>query len=171
MFQNVFIIGATGNIGRELISQIYNRRDTDGTIHENPTRIVGLACSSSMLYMPQGVPEAQASAFRSDGRKYDCLRHLIDFVSKSQGEDRIIFVDATAEKDPMTQFHLQVIRNSHHGIVTANKNPLTLPNYETFQELTSQVNRYGYRCSVMAGAEAVAVMRDLKDLGDLPVKN
>ena len=66
----------------------------------------------------------------------------------------------------MIQFHLRVIEETPHGIVTANKNPVALSDYDTFQRLTQDSRRYGYRCSVMAGAEAVTFVRDGRDLND-----
>ena len=78
----------------------------------------------------------------------------------------LVFVDVTALNEPMTEFHLKVIRDTPYGIVTANKNPVALSDYAVFQELTRHPRRYGYRCSVMAGAESVTFLQDLRDLND-----
>ena len=50
MIQDVFIIGATGNVGTELVKQIFEDDDTSTVRHPNPTRIVGVASSESFLY-------------------------------------------------------------------------------------------------------------------------
>src|SRR3989338_1899436 len=53
-----------------------------------------------------------------------------------------------------------------YGIVTANKIPLANADFHTFQRLTSNVHCYGFRCSVMAGADAISILQDFRDVGD-----
>jgi homoserine dehydrogenase len=59
-FQNVFVLGATGNVGVSLIEQI-SQYDMSDHGHRNPTRIVGIAnskkyiLSSSGLVIPQNI--------------------------------------------------------------------------------------------------------------------
>lgn len=172
MIQDLYIIGATGKVGQELVKQIFKKGDTDPTRHLNPTRIVGLASSTHTLYLPQGISQEQAYAFSS--RSYtnaDRYNHLGEFLERARyglrgEENSLVFVDTTALSEPMTQFHLKVIEETPYGIVTANKNPIALSDYNTFRRLTRDTRRYGYRCSVMAGAGAVPFARDAKDLGD-----
>ena len=172
MIQDLYIIGATGKVGKELVKQIFEKGDTDTSHHLNPTRVVGLASSTHTLYLPQGISKEQASAFAkkdyTHAQAYGRLEELLERARYGlRGEEStLVFVDATALNEPMTQFHLQVIEQTPYGIVTANKNPIALSNYKTFQILTSDVRRYGYRCSVMAGADAVPFVRDAKDLDD-----
>lgn len=172
MIQDVYILGATGNVGQELVKQIFGKGDTDSTGRVSTTRVVGLASSTHTLYLPQGISHEQASAFAkkdySGAQTYGCLGELLETARYGlRGEEStLVFVDATALNEPMTRFHLQVIEQTPYGIVTANKNPITLSDYRTFQILTSDVRRYGYRCSVMAGADAVPFVRDAKDLND-----
>mgnify|MGYP001574927211 CR=1 FL=1 len=172
MIQDVYIIGATGKVGRELVKQIFEKGDTDPARHLNPTRVVGLASSTHTLYLPQGISQEQASAFAKKDyagtQKYGRLEELLERARYGlRGEEStLVFVDATALNEPMTQFHLKVIEQTPYGIVTANKNPIALSDYKTFLILTSDVRRYGYRCSVMAGADAVPFVRDAKDLDD-----
>lgn len=168
-YQNIFIMGATGNIGKSLISQIYDCKDHKKILHSNPTRIVGLACRSRIEYNAEGFSEKYAKSFRGTGKGRDTLDVIRSFVSRSELEEKIIFVDVTAVGDEMTGLHRQIMQETQHGIVTANKNPL-VADMETFNVLTSEPNRYGYRCSIMAGAEAVNKVRDLRDLGDMAVR-
>src|SRR3989338_11421932 len=80
MRQNVFIIGATGKVGAALVRQIYERGDTDTSLHANPTRVVGLASSSSYIYSDRGIRQTDAANFVKPkrGRLYDSLG---DFVA------------------------------------------------------------------------------------------
>lgn len=174
MIQNLFILGATGKVGSTLVRQIFERDDTDSSIHANPTRIVGLASSKEYVFMPDGISREQAYDFieRRSGLtlKYENLNQIFNIVNNGNGYDHkmLAFVDVTAVNEPMAKFHLDVIRKTPYSIVTANKNPIALSDYGTFIELTKKLDRYGYRCSVMAGAEAVAFLRDLKDVNDHP---
>ncbi len=166
MFQDIFIIGATGKVGRTLIKQIFEKGDTDANLHKNPTRIVGLASSNRVYYNRNGVNKNEVNRF-CDGEIGDTLvsiDKIFDLVDKNRN---IIFVDVTALNKEMINFQLKVIEETGHGIVTANKNPLAFCDFRTFEKLIKETNRYGYRCSVMAGAEAVDKIRDLRDLGDI----
>jgi len=48
MKQRIFILGASGNVGRELISQILEKDMKDN--HVNPSEIVGLANSRGYIF-------------------------------------------------------------------------------------------------------------------------
>ena len=174
MIQDVYIIGATGNVGKELVSQIFVRGDTDSNRHVNPTRIVGLASSTHTLYLHEGISPDQAYAFT--GKRYGDA-HADTYIDHGELIDRarygfrnggstLVFVDVTPLKQEMTKFHLQVIRDTPYGLVTANKNPIASSDYAVFKELTANIRRYGYRCSVMAGAEAIPFIRDARDVND-----
>lgn len=174
MMQNLFIIGATGKVGSALVRQIFEKKDTDSNIHANPTRIIGLASSEEYAFMPEGISRQQAYDFieKRSGitQKYDDFNQLLKAADNGKDYDgnMLVFVDVTAVNKPMAKFHLKVIRETPYSIVTANKNPVALSDYGTFIELTKKLDRYGYRCSVMAGAESVAFLRDLKDVNDQP---
>jgi len=171
MIQDVYIIGATGKVGNVLVEQII-KNDTDPKIHTNPTRIVGLASSTHTIYSPKGLSHEQALNFANrhydDAQEYDHLSQLLEVGRQSLRDEKsiLIFVDVTALNEPMTEFHLMVMGETSYDIVTANKNPIALSDYPTFQRLTGNIRRYGYRCSVMAGAESVTFLQDLKDVND-----
>ena len=171
MIQSVFIIGATGRVGNSLVRQIIEKGDMSCDRHTNPTRIVGLASSSHFFYSLGGISPQKAYNFASrdfnNAPRYRDISELIEIANYGRKkEGTLVFIDATAAQEPLNQFHLDVINKTPHGIVTANKNPITLSSYDAFQQLTKQPRRYGYRCSVMAGAEAVPFLQDLKDLND-----
>ena len=171
MTQDVYIIGATGTVGSELVRQVFEKGDTDPA-RPNPTRVVGLASSTHTLYSAKGLTPEQSLAFaggsHANSRAYRDLNELLGVGSngRTTEENVLAFVDATALNEPMAQFHSYVIEETPHGLVTANKNPVALSDYDTFQELTQDPGKYGYRCTVMAGAEAVPLLQDLGDLND-----
>lgn len=174
MVLNLFIMGATGNVGRSLIKQIIEKGDTDYSIHVNPTKIVGLASSEKYIYLKEGISKTNAYNFidkkGSFATKYQGLKvitSLMDQEEKYFTKNKLVFVDVTALKgDEINKFHLNVIENTNYGMVTANKNPISLGNYNLFQKLTQDPIRYGYRCTVMAGADTVSLIQDLRDMSD-----
>ena len=171
MIQNVFIIGATGKVGKELVSQIVEK-DLDNKTHINPTRIIGLASSSNFLFSEKGLSKEKCLDFserKGNLEKYGSLHELLEIVRsiKTYEGNNLVFIDVTSSKD-ISDFHLKIIRETSFGIVTANKNPLALSDYKTFQELIKEPSRYGYRCSVMAGAGVIDYIQDLRDVDDSP---
>jgi homoserine dehydrogenase len=175
VIQDVFIIGATGNVGKELVKQIVEN-DISESVHANPTRIVGLASSRSYVYHPYGLNDRTAISFSdklldpNECKGYSNYFELLRLVNRNGETPKTIFIDTTSVVDPMIRFHTRIIKHEVHGIVTANKNPLALGSFDTFELLTSRVERYGFSCTVMAGAEIVNLMRDLRDVNDRPTK-
>lgn len=173
MIEDIFILGATGNVGKALVKQVYEKGDTDFNKHVNPTRIVGVASSSKYEYSELGLSQSETDLFNSNsnGVRYEKLDDILDNVRNTfrPGNSNLVFVDATSAMNDMTEFHKKIVNNTDYGIVTANKNPLAFSDFKTFQKLTEDTSRYGYRCSVMAGAGAVSMIQDLKDVNDLPI--
>lgn len=103
---------------------------------------------------------------KSDSQGYARLEELVVDVEQRYRESgsRLVFVDVTSAG--MTNLHLDINSRTHYGIVTANKNPLSLSHPAVFHQLTSDPRRYGYSCSVMAGAGAVNFLRDSVLLND-----
>jgi len=172
MAQDLFIIGATGKVGSTLVRQILTEGDTDALKHTNPTRIVGLASSKNYIYNPDGISNSECYEFArgnsSKGKNYTNLSQILEEVKKLHRNGSLVFADVTSAGKEMTKFHLEVIRNTNFGIVAANKNPMALSDFNTFRTLTESPRRYGYICSVMAGAGSVSFIRDLRDLNDNP---
>lgn len=175
MIQDVFIIGATGKVGNVLVRQIIERGDMDSKLHLNPKRIVGLASSTHMVYSPRGLLPQDAYNFISrqdtNSQPYSNLGELLDVAQYSIRNEKstLVFIDVTSLNEEMRDFHLRVIEETPYGIVTANKNPIALSDYSIFQRLTNDPKRYGYRCSVMAGAHAVPFLQELRDVNDRPL--
>ena len=176
MIQDVFIIGATGNVGKTLVSQILDEGDLNR--QPIPTRIVGLASATNFIYSPLGLDAVVATGFAKrfyfgngmESNPYKSHDELLSAVGLATRDTptQLVFVDVTPLKNEMTNFHLEVINYTPYNIVTANKNPISLSDYSTFEMLTHDVRRYGYKCSVMAGAHAVPIVQELRDLNDVP---
>src|ERR1043166_5517448 len=112
MQQNIFIIGARGNVGSTLVRQIYNKRDTDASIHANPTRVVGLASATSCLVSKKGISKKAAFEFLSDTARAGA-RSLEDIVPWAQKNFRdLVFVDVTALNAPMISLHTRIIEKT-----------------------------------------------------------
>ncbi len=173
MIQNVYILGANGNVGSNVVKQIIVKGDTDPKKHKNPTRIVGLAALEGYIYDPKGISDENALLFsekKLKTLKKATLDEILDEVISNPPEGCLIFIDVTAGKKELLEFHKRIIDETSFRIVTANKNPVAFCDYETFLRLTKNFKRYGYRVSVMAGAETISFLQDLKDLGDTPKK-
>ena len=126
MFQDVFILGATGRVGKTLVDQIYEF-DVNSNIHKNPTRIIGLASSKLKLYNPDGISPSEAKSFlnRESGESNDSVLNITNSLDYDTKKSNIVFVDATnSDSGDIFKFHSDIIRNTSFGLVTANKNPL-----------------------------------------------
>jgi len=176
MIQDLFIVGATGNVGGELIKQIEEKGNAFSS-NLTPQRIVGIASSQNFLFIPQGLSTQQIQSFiDGDSQKaprYTDLEELVDEANRRYRENgsRLVVVDVTSHKDPMnnplTHLHLHLIGKTHYGVATANKDPVALSHIAVFQQLTLDPTRYEYSCSVMAGAEAVSRLRDSRFTMDI----
>ena len=85
MIQDVFIIGATGKVGKTVVRQIFERGDTDLRMHLNPTRVVGLASSADFIYSSDGLAKNEAYSFanreKKNAKSYGNLFELLDIIT------------------------------------------------------------------------------------------
>src|SRR3989339_681409 len=165
MIQDVFLVGL-GNVGRELVMQMFGKGDMDGKKHQNPSRIVGVTNSKYFMYKPEGLKFDEIRRFYLK----DCWRRPLTQENifndiKDKKHEQLVFVDATASSE-MKGFYEKVINKTPHCIITANKKPLVECDFETFRRLTREMGRFGYRCSVMAGAGGISWIRKNMNLGD-----
>jgi homoserine dehydrogenase len=170
MVQNLFVLGATGRVGSTLVRQIFKKGDVDLNLHKNITRIVGLASSKKYVFNKKGLSEKECLCFIDNKEsliEYESVDELLSEAQKVllRGEDELVFVDATGSQN-VFPFHKKIIDETNFGIVTANKVPLTVCEPSDFKFLTKEPSRYGYRCSVMAGAGAINFLQDLQDVND-----
>lgn len=169
MIQKVFIVGATGGIGKEVVRQIIGEGDNNASKHQNPTMIVGVASrSNGILYNPDGLSDDVVTTYSKrqiTGKELNSVTDLIKMVRQ-----QTVFLDLTADREEMPEFHKKVIFETDHSIVTANKFPLTLCTFDEFRGLTSDYERYGFSCSVNAGAGTVNWLRNCVDLNDTVIR-
>ncbi len=152
MIQNIFILGE-GKVGQTLIRQITDNDIPELGIHENPTVIRGTANSKEFTIDGQKIP-------------YQNLKEIFLILSKLGCEGDVIFVDVTSGKDELRDFHLELINKTRYKIVTANKNPISLYNYDTYFTLTQDPTRYLYSATAMAGLGAVPWIQERAEIGD-----
>lgn len=177
MRQKVFILGATGNVGSELVRQMA-QKDGNGH-HVNPTDIIGFADSKRMYVTKYGIHEQEElQEMTEQAVENDTIRAFIkarvrDIISQqgveySKYEDilralydaghtgELIIVDTTATKgEDIIKFHIDALNKYHFKVVTANKNPVAFATQDQFNELTKTHGNYDYDTTVMAGAGAV----------------
>jgi len=157
MIQKVFIIWATWNVWKELVKQIIEKDNYK--YHKNPSIIVWLANSSWFIFNKLGFEnsflkdifysENVREKFTSICEKYNKLEDLVDIVDNYWLDGEVVFVDVTAWKKELLNFHKYVILNSNNFLVTANKNPISLYSMEDFNLLTSYSWRYNTNTTVM----------------------
>lgn len=177
MHQHVFIFGATGHVGSELIRQIATLDVQELGIHVNPTVVVGLADSHNAVITRGGFSQnallklaanhdlkglAEGEHVQSNGDP----KTLLKFMQKAGFESDLVFVDATAAMEVMRDFHLEVMTKTTCRIVTANKNPISRYDYETYYCLTEDPTRYAYSATTMAGLGAVPWISERVTLQD-----
>ena len=192
-FQEVVILGHTGNVGSELVRQIVEL-DGVGRGHEDPTRIVGVANTAGFAVCHCGF-----ETLVGDGKPMNCVADLADrnlfqslpgFTRYKAGPDQVkerydevieavretglagevVYVDATsAGSDEHTaawrEMH-QAVLDSGDKLVTVNKNPLALSELSDFHRLVNDRRRYGFNGTVMAGGDAVRFLIECKDLSE-----
>lgn len=182
--QNVVILGGSGNVGREFLSQVIQHDTVFSNKHLNPTNIIALTDSKGFWFNKQGLeiqknPEivdkwkSSKEAFHKymqgldQFREYDNLAELLKLIEDEGMSGEIVFVDVTSGKDDLRDFHLKVINDSDESIVTANKNPISIYPTNVFRELTRYRERYGFLCTVMAGANTVSNLLDYYDTSEI----
>ncbi len=169
--QNVFILGATGQVGTEVVKQIVAY---DGMNHEhrNPTHIIGIADSTNFILSIGGVAVPEVISQDSlknlllqneESNWYSLHKEILNAVKKSWMEWEVIFVDVTAEGQQMIDFHTAVIENTSNSLVTANKKPAAA-DMETFKRISGNPHRYRYNTTVMAWAGTVPYFQEAHGL-------
>lgn len=172
LYQNIIIIG-TGLIGTEVIWEIARSQGIAGN-HQHPSRIVGIANINNCFVLNKDViqdneySEEELIHFlkheshpRTKDSSYDDLLAYVQQAGWKFSE--IVFVDVTADKrQEIADFHKNVLM-WWGKLVTANKNPLSLFDMNTFRILTWDRNRYKYSVSVMAGAPGIDVLQKSYD--------
>jgi homoserine dehydrogenase len=186
-YQNVVVLGGSGNVGREFMSQVIQHDTAFSKKHLNPTNIIALTDSKGFWFNRHGLkiqknPEdihkwkdskEKFNEYMRDldeYHQYDNLSDLLKLIQDEGMAGEIAFVDITAGKNELRDFHLKVINDSEETIITANKNPLSIYSTDVFRTLTRYRERYGFLCTVMAGANAVSNLLDYYDTSEIVKK-
>ncbi len=187
VYQNIVVLGGSGNVGREFVSQVIEHDTVSSNKHLNPTNIIALTDSKGFWFNRHGLkiqksPEnihkwkdskEKFNECMHDLDEYHQYNNLSDLLKLIQNEGmagEITFVDITAGKDDLRDFHLKVINDSEETIITANKNPLSIYSTDVFRTLTRYRERYGFLCAVMAGANTVSNLLDYYDTSEIVKK-
>ena len=114
MIQDVFLVGL-GNVGRELVMQMFGKGDMDGKKHQNPSRIVGVTNSKYFMYKPEGLKFDEIRRFYLK----DCWRRPLTQENifndiKDKKHEQLVFVDATASSE-MKGFYEKVINKTEEN--------------------------------------------------------
>lgn len=158
MKQRIFILWASGNVGRELVKQIIEKDGQEN--HINPSEIVGVANSSHYIFSPEWMSQtllekimqwynSAKEVFQNNWEKTWELTRLIKIVQDAWMDWEIVFADVTAWKEELLHFHKMLLKESSNSLVTANKNPIWLFSMEDFLELTTISWRYDTNTTVM----------------------
>lgn len=158
MKQRIFILWASGNVWRELVSQIFNKDSKKN--HINPSKIVWIANSSKFIFRDEWIKkdclleimkwkDEANGEFENNWLNYNKLTDLLELVKKQWLDWEVVFADVTAWKDELLEFHKALISNSQNFLVTANKNPISLYWVKDFKYLTSYNWRYDTNTTVM----------------------
>lgn len=177
MIQKVFVLWATGQVGTELVHQII--RDDGADKNPNPTHIIGMANSKTMLVSDKHINEMIGKS-RDDtkqkvkdildnrGQSYTSMTEILEELKKMGHSGEVIIVDVTAAKgEEITKFHIDAVSPQYNfKVVTANKNPVSLGKQSDFDKLTATHRKYDYNTAVMAGAGALDFIIRSKDTHD-----
>lgn len=173
MKQYIFVLGP-GNVGREFIKRVINKDSKK--YHANPSVILGVAGSEFMMFNPQGIDtdllkqltisSKKAKEILTNETAYTDMDEILQVVKKANLDQPVIFVDLTAGKKDLLEFHKNVIENSNCSIVTANKNPVSLYSVSDFNLLTNFHHRYDFNVTVMGGAGIINFINERKEIQD-----
>jgi len=158
--QNLFILWASWNVWRTFIEEVAKKDLSNTTLlHKNPSQIIWIANSSHYDVdlnwitpdLLTQIVESKKSAKLSLEKKsqYSNINKIIERIENSSLSWNVIFVDLTAWKDEMLNFHKKIITETNNTIVTANKNPISLYSMDDFRKLTKYHYRYWANTTVM----------------------
>lgn len=169
---NMLLLGR-GIVGGSLLRQLAAQDAELRGQHDVRVRLTGLAGSKAVLFDPQGLDPAQASA-RLDARGEDRARRGADVKTLLPELARLtnpVLVDCTASAG-MEELYAEAFA---HGInvVSANKKPLALPRAQR-DALRAAARRhfraYHYETTVGAALPVIETLKNLVRTGDRVVR-
>lgn len=137
MRQKVFVLGATGSVGTELLHQITQKDGIESNV--NPTDIIGIANSTTVLVSETALNDTivgerseiktrVTNLLQQEGKAYTSMTEILESLSAAGYSGEVIIVDVTAAKgEQIRRFHLDALsRDFEFSVVTANKNVASL---------------------------------------------
>lgn len=170
MQQKVILVGL-GKVWKTFLKQVLVHDSISSAKHNNPTVVIWAATKDSLIFSPYWLKDNEIEKIISWDKipeksiKLESTNDILKIIKKAWLNWEVIFIDATAGKDDMRDFHLAVIEESDNFLVTANKNPVSLYDIDIFKRLTKN-RRYQYTTTVMAGSGIVRFMRWTKKISD-----
>ena len=168
---NLFILG-TGLIGRTLLEQIAEQKETLEEQYKIRINIAGAGDSKRMIFKPAGLdPKSTRALLKGEIKSAENIAalDLAAFVStmKTMNLPNTCFCDCTASED-VASLYAEILKSSI-PVVTPNKraNSASLDYYETITGFSR--NRgipYLYETTVCAGLPVISTLRDLFLSGD-----
>lgn len=163
---HLYIVGATGLIGRTLIHQLNTQKSYLKAKKGLNIQLVGLINSRKMLFRPEGI---NLLTWEDDLQNEGEIARLGEFIEDIQMHNlpNAVFVDSTANKD-IIQYYYPLLQASV-SIVTPNKvaNSGTYAQYLSLQQTARKGNaKFLYETNVGAGLPIINTLQGLITSGD-----
>lgn len=162
---NVFVVGH-GLIGRTLLTQIQQHRESLRREHHVDLSVVGLITSTRMIIDEEGIPlEDPEELLDTSGQPADLQSFVQQLINLNLPHS--VFVDCTASTEVPHWYHTVLSR--HIAVVTPNKKAQSgpLPSYQLIKEAAKLPgSRFLFETSVGAGLPVIGTLNDLLRSGD-----
>lgn len=163
---NLFLLGATGLIGKTLLKQISEQADHLKKHKNLNLKVTGLANTKKMVVNPNGIEiKNWAETLNSEGEKVNLSEFIEDIQALNLPNS--IFIDSTADKD-IVQYYFPIL-NSNISIVTPNKvaNSGSYNQYVSLRDISKKRNvKFLYETNVGAGLPIINTLQGLINSGD-----
>ncbi|MEM1137119.1 MAG: bifunctional aspartate kinase/homoserine dehydrogenase I [Bacteroidota bacterium] len=167
---HLFIVGATGMIGKTLIKQIAQQNQNLKKQIAVDIKIIGLTNTKKRLVNPEGFdPETCLATLDAKGKIADLSQFIENMIAANLPNS--IFIDATAHK--IVADNYERILNSSIAIVTPNKLACSgsFEAYKKLKETARKRNtRFLFETNVAAGLPVISTLNDLLNSGDKILK-
>lgn len=162
---NVFVVGH-GLIGRTLLAQIQEHRESLRREHHVDLSVVGLITSSRMIIDEEGIPlDAPEELLETTGQPADLQSFVQQLINLNLPHS--VFVDCTASTEVPYWYHTVLLQ--HIAVVTPNKKAQSGPllSYQIIKEAAKLPgSRFLFETSVGAGLPVIGTLNDLLRSGD-----
>lgn len=162
---NVFVVGH-GLIGRTLLAQILQHRESLRNEHHVELAVVGLSTSTRMIIDEEGIPlDDLEELLQTRGQPADLQSFVGQLITLNLPHS--VFVDCTASAEVPNWYHTVLSR--HVAVVTPNKKAQSgpLPSYHLIKEAAKLPgSRFLFETSVGAGLPVIGTLNDLLRSGD-----